>query len=433
MNPGHAVKTPLPKQFRQTMAQLGVALLVNSAGAEMIYLDAVAGPGGNTFATGGSQSDTSWINPDTGSTAEDTQWKVRPLGTNGTIFQALHSGNSIPELSTEITGLADGTYEIWVFFWDGPNTNQWTVSAGLTSASLTTYSFDDPDSNTAVSVAASTLNFAIGSSPMTFEDPRVLYGVNLGEATVSNGAAITVYIDNLAGGGSNNRTWYDGVGYQPVGSIDDTSYTRVLGVDFNRNDVLGSPSQSGLRVMAGSGVDQEANSSSYTKTIGGHEVVILQPGGAKFEFRGANGDGSRAIPGGDTSLSFLVSDFIATRKGAIDLQVSGLAAGDYLVRSWHLDSFTGTALGFAQGASNVSPNLIEARVGGVVQDSTQPTALGSVGLNTTYLNNSQIPVLEFPVSHDGNSPLSIELRSTLSNGTDQFLLLNGFEILQVNP
>jgi len=206
-----------------------------------------------------------------------------------------------------------------------------------------------------------------------------------------------------------------------------------LGVDFNRDDALGSPSQSRFRIVSGSATNQAANASSYTKTIGLHQVTISQPNGTKFEFRGANGDSTRAIPGGDTSLSFLLSDFIATREGTMDIQITGLAAGEYRFRSWHLDPLTGSTLGFAQGTTTNAPNLIESQVGGLTRAAVEPTTLGSAGLNTTFINNSQIPTLDFPISHDGGSPLTIRLRAIDTNGSERFLLLNGFELSEENP
>ena len=207
---------------------------------------------------------------------------------------------------------------------------------------------------------------------------------------------------------------------------------RVIGIDFNRNDAPGAPSQSMFRVLGGSAT-QASNATTYGKTIGGTGVTVTQPDGVKFEFRGANSDSSRVIPGGDTSLSFLVADFIATRKGAIDLQITGLPAGTYFFRSHHLDTFTGSGLGFAQGTTTTTPNVIEAGIGGVVKAVIQPTALGANGLNTTFIADSQIPNLSFVFTHDGTSPIIIALRSTLSNGTDSFLMMNGFEIFQTSP
>ncbi|MCP5537511.1 MAG: hypothetical protein H7A51_14920 [Akkermansiaceae bacterium] len=209
--------------------------------------------------------------------------------------------------------------------------------------------------------------------------------------------------------------------------------THLFGIDFNRNDELGSPSQTFHRVIAGSANDASANPSVFTKTIGAVQVEVSRPDAQPFEFRGGNGDASRAIPGGDTSLSFLVADFIGTRTGRIDLTFTGLPAGSYLFRSSHLEPLTGATLGFAQGATTTEPNTFELRHGGSVRASVQPTALGSAGLNTTFINDSQIPQAAFAFSHDGTGPLTIELHATESNGADRYLFLNGFEMLQLNP
>lgn len=204
---------------------------------------------------------------------------------------------------------------------------------------------------------------------------------------------------------------------------------RLLGIDFNRNDVLGSPSQSYLRVISGSNTAED-NSATYTKKMGTQQITITRPGEDPFEFRGANGDSGRTIPGGNISRSFLVSDFIATRAGAMTVSISGLPAGDYLWKSYHLDSFTGANLGFAQGSTTTTPNTIEARIGGALKGSVQPTALGSSGLGTTFINDGQVPTLIFAFTHDGIGDASVALSATQANGVVNFLLLNGFEIFQ---
>ena len=336
--------------------------------ADITYVDAVHGAGGNTYATDGSPANTGWLDATTNAALIIAdRWVLRtPLGTNGGVYQALHSGTEIPELTTNLSGLDDGDYNVWVFFWDGPSPNTWTISAGLSSGALRTYSFDGPG-NTALPVAASTLAFT-NPPPLLIEAPRILYAVKLGKATVANGSAIPVYVNNLAGGGSNTRTWYDGVGYELASNNPGTEEPgpQVLGIDFNRNDSLGSPSQSQFRIVAGSAT-QGNNTASYTKTIGARQVTISQPNRTPFEFRGANGDSSRAIPGGDTSLSFLVSDFIATREGAIDIEITDLAAGDYTPRHYIFGIRTPVRYILADGVVVLSDDYIRAirsRLGG---------------------------------------------------------------------
>ncbi|GEM_PF-3033509 len=203
---------------------------------------------------------------------------------------------------------------------------------------------------------------------------------------------------------------------------------RLFGIDFNRDDQLGSPTQSMCRVISGSAANQAANQTSYTKIFGSQQITVARPDGQPFEFRGANGDGTRAIPGGDVSRSFMVADFIGTRGGQINLTLTNLPAGAYIFRSFHLEPYKNSGFSFAQGSTTVSANTIEAHIGGVTKGSVQPTALGSNGLNTTFINDLQIPTMFFSFIHDGSGPLTIELHALDSNGADTFLFLNGFEI-----
>lgn len=204
------------------------------------YVDAVAGASGNTGITGEPLSDITWVGPDASST-NNTQWNERTgLGTDGTIFQALPNGDpsGIPELTTKISGLADGTYDVWVFFHDNvgdtssPYQN-WVVSAGLTSGSLTTYwgpgqpqlHMDNPP-NGGVDVTTDGVSNAadllfVGTAPVIAEETgtseRNLFGVNLGPATVTGGSDIEVFIGmNIDGKPDTSRAWYDGVGYAPA-------------------------------------------------------------------------------------------------------------------------------------------------------------------------------------------------------------------------
>jgi len=191
-----------------------LVIVTTAASAQAItYVDAVQGASGNTFATGGSLADTSWENGTNGNTTSDTTWTLRsPFANGGTVYQArAGAGNAIPELTTQITGLADGVYDIWAYGWDNSG-QSWTLDAGLTSGSLTSYVLDSEGTD------AGTQTFA--SAPLTSEDggDRVMYGVYLGQSTVVGGSAINVYIDSSAtsSGGGEDRSWYDGVGYSAV-------------------------------------------------------------------------------------------------------------------------------------------------------------------------------------------------------------------------
>lgn len=190
------------------------------------YVDAVEGPAGNTRVSGGSAADTSWlIDPGT-SAADEDQWSKRSFGNGGALFQALHSlPDEMPELTTSITGLADGTYEIWAFYWDqvDSDTQNWTLSAGLGNGALTSYSSPGEPA-----VAGATTTNVSNAADLSFTSPvtvveggglRNLFGVLLGEVDVTGGNPVDVRVDNLLGNGSANRTWFDGVGHAPVNTF----------------------------------------------------------------------------------------------------------------------------------------------------------------------------------------------------------------------
>ncbi len=196
------------------------------------YVDAVSGDGGNTFATDGSPSKTSWLSGADSSNADESRWVIRKQAeaNSGALFQALHDvrdGDDMPELTTRISGLAEGHYTIWAFYWDQlvSDTQNWTLSAGLTSRHLKTYSSPGQPkvrgATTEDVFDASELNFATDVKVMAGQEKKevsqLLFGVKLGEVSVLGGdSSVNVFVDNLVGNGSLNRTWYDGVGYAPV-------------------------------------------------------------------------------------------------------------------------------------------------------------------------------------------------------------------------
>jgi len=155
-----------------------VALLAGTAGAAVItFVDPVEGSSGNTYETGGSLSDTSWMEDDDGSASTDAGgtgvWEKR-TGNNGASFEGALNGFSDPELTTEVSGLdVNKRYNAWVFFQDATGSNKWNIQAGLSSGSLTTYSHDGLG-DTASPVSASSLSF-----DGTVDTDR-MYGVNLG-------------------------------------------------------------------------------------------------------------------------------------------------------------------------------------------------------------------------------------------------------------
>ncbi|MBT8045077.1 MAG: PEP-CTERM sorting domain-containing protein [Verrucomicrobiae bacterium] len=209
-----------------TMGLAAFAFTLNSQAA-ITYVDADETT--NTYDTATGLVNTNWYDNGSGNSTDDWSRRANPFGNGGEIFEGGYANVDDPELTTEMTGLADGIYDVWVFFWDATNSNTWNIAAGLTSGSTATYSFDGLGDTTSP-VAASTLTF--DSSVLTIESNRTLYGVNLGQATVSGGGgsgSIDVFIDN-GGLAPDDRTWYDGVGYELAAPIPEPSSTALLGL-----------------------------------------------------------------------------------------------------------------------------------------------------------------------------------------------------------
>lgn len=219
----------------------GLLFASGSAFGAIIYVDAQEGSGGNTFATGGTLDSTAWI--DTTSNTSGTNnddWMKRFGGSpgwsqhnGGDVIQGLVS--SVPnlgEITTQVPGLDAGTYDVWAFFWEQTvsGSQNWLIDAGLTSGSLSAYS------SAAGPVAGTDSTTPVGAGSLTFSNApsttgaggnQTMYGVNLGQATISEGDSLNVYVDKLTGTGSGNRTIYDGIGYE---LIPEPSSSLLLGL-----------------------------------------------------------------------------------------------------------------------------------------------------------------------------------------------------------
>lgn len=187
------------------------------------YVDAEAGPDRNTGAPDAPLSDLAWLVDPGTSASNETQWSLRSFGNGSTLFQASHTlPDTLPELTTRITGLSKGTYELWAFYWDqvDNDTQNWVLSTGLSSGSLGTFSSpgepDVPGASTSGVVNAATLEFSNEVLTIDGGGLRNLFGVNLGQVVLTDESFIEIFSDNLIGNGCLNRTWFDGVGYARV-------------------------------------------------------------------------------------------------------------------------------------------------------------------------------------------------------------------------
>ncbi len=207
------------------LAALLVFASALSAQEPITYVDATHGPDGNTTMLDGSV----W-NPLEGDSAEGF-WTTRPgFGNNGLVYQnaggAFIQSNDAHPIVTSVTGLPEGRYDVFVYFWADPSA--WRIRAALAegdgdwplfiarSEGVTQFYFGDDATVFSPSLeddpfAASADND--GQGIMIGEGNRRLFQAYVG--TVS-GTEINVFIDDGPAPGQAQRTWYDGIGYAPA-------------------------------------------------------------------------------------------------------------------------------------------------------------------------------------------------------------------------
>jgi hypothetical protein len=357
--------------------------------------------------------------------AMDGLWHLKSgVGNGGNgIWTADEGTNGIEDVVSLVTTIhfpEAGGFRVFAYIWDSEEPgHDWDATVRLGSAA--------GSSKVQASEAGPAEAAHFSSAVVTTEGMRRLIQIPLGTVVVSSGGTVQVSIDDDTTIGS-RATWYDGVGYERAfGGLGE----RVIAIDCNKTNAPAAPSQALFRSLGGSSTTSQ-NSTNMTKAVGPYTLQFSKTSTTRFDFRGANGDATRAIPGGPTSLSFLVADFLGSRDGTINIAISNLSAGTYLFRSYHLDTFNSGNLGFAQGTSPTNQNTLRAHIGGVLMGIVQPAALGSSGLGTNFISDAHIPILAFPFTASG-APVNIQLSTVYANGADRFILLNGFEVFSTTP
>lgn len=156
----------------------------------------------------------------------DGLWHERTgFGNAGSVLTSSESGfENAPTLHTSITGLADGVYDVYAYFWSD-NDEDWRLLAGLEADNLT-------DFRRFGSQHAAAEQFATPISASANSNDLLLYRAYLGRARVQDGLEIDVFVDDWQSlAGSAIRTWYDGVGYALVASLLPGDYNQDGSVD----------------------------------------------------------------------------------------------------------------------------------------------------------------------------------------------------------
>jgi hypothetical protein len=206
----------------------------------------------------------SFSGPTGGAGPADGAWHLRTGVGNSGVISADESGvENAPLIKTTAADLQPGVYDVFAFFWANPSAD-WQISAGLSQDDL--------------------MLFRIRSSqqalPEHFLTPidvssasAALYRAYLGRKVVGDGGEIEVFVDDSAGGAS-QQAWFDGIGYAAVdaslagdfnadGRVDQHDLAGTLGwkarygVDLDGDDFLTwqrnlgatlSPSAAGLTI-----------------------------------------------------------------------------------------------------------------------------------------------------------------------------------------
>jgi hypothetical protein len=189
---------------------VGMVEEVNKTIGLVTYTD--ASTSNTTNADGSAFSPTG---PSGSAGAADGKWhQYTGYGNGGSCFTAGDGGTeNVPTIKTTVSGLADGTYDVFAYFWSDPNAD-WGIRAG----------FDPSDANTMLCYSKQSSQFADAtqfSNPVTVTSTGVyqLYRVYIGRKVVSGGTPVVVYLDNYDStytGNKPSRTTYDGVGVARV-------------------------------------------------------------------------------------------------------------------------------------------------------------------------------------------------------------------------
>jgi hypothetical protein len=98
-----------------------------------------------------------------------------------------------------VGGLSLGTYDVYVYYWSDQSSSPWRIRAGL----------EDTVDPLALFITGSGTPTPIQVGTDT--SGRKLWQASLGQVT---GTSISVFVEDAPAANGNNRTWYDGIGYE---------------------------------------------------------------------------------------------------------------------------------------------------------------------------------------------------------------------------
>ncbi len=191
---------PWQRDYDETL--VGLIDRLGESSKLITYIDATVS---NTVLTDGSPL--AATGPANGSgAANDNLWHEQMSFGNGDgcYMAGENSTENAPVLKTTITGLQDGIYDIFAYFWADPD-EDWRISGGFSQSDMLV--FRRKSSQQAQSVQ-------FNNSVSMIDGSVALYRAYIGRKEVVGGNSIDVYIDDVPGTkiDGSQRTVYDGLG-----------------------------------------------------------------------------------------------------------------------------------------------------------------------------------------------------------------------------
>src|SRR5262249_18597007 len=146
-----------------------------------------------------------YVDATSGNTTLDTGAPISGWTTDATTGNGgsvLAATAAQPALKTTLTGLTDGKYDIFAYFWAN-QTNDWRIQAGFTSTSMQLYRDNGAQQAEASQFDEPGMTLAGGGG--------FLYRAYLGRVDVTGGSPVGVLIDEFNASAA-TRAWYDGLG-----------------------------------------------------------------------------------------------------------------------------------------------------------------------------------------------------------------------------
>ncbi|WP_338689386.1 hypothetical protein [Haloferula helveola] len=194
-----------PYQRDYDQSPVGIIERSDEEAAPVTYFDATLA---NTSLADGSPLVTT--GPTATDGAADGQWHLHTgLGNGDSAFTVNEAGSeSARALKTTVTGLEEGTYDVYAYFWSRPG-EDWRIRAGFTTSELLVfrrYSCQQAEPS------------QFDSPVAVLDSQQALYRAYVGRRSVSAGSVIDVYLDDFDGSAvaGAQRTVYDGIGVARV-------------------------------------------------------------------------------------------------------------------------------------------------------------------------------------------------------------------------